>query len=392
MQAAHALAPDNPVVLYNLARAEARAGDASAALRALERLARQGAVRDVAADSAFAALRADARFGELTAALARAAEPVARSDTAFALGDPDLVPEGIAYDAADDAFYVGGLHGRTVLRVRRDGTRRAFAAPRAEGLGQVLGLRVDAARRTLWLATLVPDSAAPRFQRGIGGWAFLHAYDLRTGRRTGRWAAPDSSRPHLLNDVAVTAGGDVYVTDSEGGALWRLRRGAARLERVHGGAADFTYPNGVAVSTDGRRLYVAHVEGLSALPLGAAAGARPTRVRAPWGTHTGGIDGLYACGDGLLAVQQMLDFPQITRFALTAAGDSVTGTRALERRHPGQRIPTTGALAGDAFFYIADAQLDRLQPEGGLTPSPAPRDPIVLRLPLDGACGTARAP
>ena len=64
----------------------------------------------------------------------------------------------------------------------------------------------------------------------------------------------------------------------------------------------------------------------------------------------------------------------------------MTGARALERRHPAHRIVTTGAIAGDAFYYLADAQLDRLQPDGGIARAPAPRDPVVLRLPLDGAC------
>ena len=267
LRAARGFAPDDAGVLYSLARAEARAGDATGALDALERLALQGTPHDVAGDSAFATLRDLPRFRAVVTALAAAAEPVVRSDTAFTLGDPDFVPEGIAHDPTDDAFYVGSLHGRGVVRVHRDGRRETFAAGGADGLGQVLGLRVDAPRRRLWLASLVQDSTAPRFREGIGGWAFLHAYDLRTGRPAGRWAVPDSSGPHLLNDIAVTADGDVYVTDSEGDALWRLRAGGARLERVHGGARGFAYPNGLALTPDGARLHVAHFEGLSVVEL-----------------------------------------------------------------------------------------------------------------------------
>ena len=385
LRAARGFAPDDAGVLYSLARAEARAGDATGALDALERLALQGTPHDVAGDSAFATLRDLPRFRAVVTALAAAAEPVVRSDTAFTLGDPDFVPEGIAHDPTDDAFYVGSLHGRGVVRVHRDGRRETFAAG-ADGLGQVLGLRVDAPRRRLWLASLVQDSTAPRFREGIGGWAFLHAYDLRTGRPAGRWAVPDSSGPHLLNDIAVTADGDVYVTDSEGDALWRLRAGGARLERVHGGARGFAYPNGLALTPDGARLHVAHFEGLSVVELRGPDAGRLTLLPAPAGVPTGAIDGMYRCGDGLLAVQQRLDYQQVTRFALSPDGRRVTGARALERRHPAHRIVTTGAIAGDAFYYLADAQLDRLQPDGGIARAPAPRDPVVLRLPLDGVC------
>jgi len=386
LRAARRFAPDDPAVLYSRARTESRLGDTTRAFEALERLALQGAGRDVAADSAFAAIRDTPRFRAAAAAITAAAAPVTRSDSAFTLGDPDFVPEGIAYDPSGDAFYVGSLHRRSVLRVRRDGARTTFLAPGANGLGQVLGLRVDPTRRRLWLATLVQDSTAPRFRSGIGGWAFLPPYELPSGRLVGRWAAPDSSTPHLLNDVAVAASGDVYVTDSEGDALWRLRAGARRLERVHGGVPGFAYPNGLALTPDGARLHVAHYEGLSVVELHGPRAGRVTLLAAPPGVPTGAVDGMYRCGAGLLAVQQRLDFAQITRFDLSADGSRVTGARTLERRHPAVRIPTTGAIAGDAFYYLADAQLDRLPANGGIEPAAEPRDPVVLRLPLGGAC------
>ena len=391
LRAARAFAPDDPTVLFFLARAEAMTGEADSALATLERVARQGAARDLAADSAFLGLRTGAatapRFAAVVASLQAQARPIVRSDTAFVLPDPDFIPEGIAWDAARSRFLVGSLRRGGVLAVDSGGRATTFVGG-GDGLDEVLGMRVDARRGRLWLAMLTEDSTAPRFMQGSGGWAALHAYDLRTGARVARYAVPDSAGPHLLNDVAMAPNGDLYVTDSEGRALWRLRSGADRLERVHGGANDFTYPNGVTVSADGRRLYVAHMEGLSTMPLDGAGAGRLVRVATPSGTSAGGIDGLYACGDGLLAVQRLLDFQQVTRFRLSPDGLRVTGAEALERRHPAYEAATTGAIAGGAFTYIANAQLARLR-SGGAT---APRTPAVrslaLRLPLEGACGT----
>ena len=387
LRAALAFAPDDAAALYHLARAEALTGDGAAAVATLERLAPQGAARDVAADSAFAALRALPHFQAVARRLAASAAPVVRSDTAFVLADPDFIPEGIAHDPGDDAFYVGSLHRRNILRVARDGAVSEFAKPGQDNLGQVLGLRVDGAARRLWVATLVIDSAAPRFARGTGGWAALHAYDLRTGRLVRRYAAPDSSRPHLLNDIALAPGGDLYVTDSEGNALYRLRAGADRLEPVHAGTRDFTYPNGVAVAADGTSLYVAHWEGMSTLAFAGAAAGRVTRVAAPPGLPTGNVDGLYACPGGLIAVQRLLDFQQVTWFDLGPGGGAIAGARALERRHPAHDAATTGAVARGALYYIANAQLGRLRDDGQLAPAREPRGTVVLRLPLDGACG-----
>jgi hypothetical protein len=385
LRVALGFAPETPSLLYHLARAESLAGSPGNAIRALERLATQGAARDLRADSAFAPLHADPRFAAVERRLAEGAAAIVRSDSAFVIPDPDFIPEGIAYDPVGQHFLVGSMRAHRVVRVGPDGAVTDLTPPPGERAGQVIGLRVDAARRRLWAATLEPDSLAPRFRAGIGGWAALLAYDLDTGRVLDRVPAPDSTRPHLLNDLVVTPDGHVYVTDSEAGALYRLGAGERALQPVPG-ATGMTYPNGIALAADGSRLFVAHAEGLSTLALEGHGEGRLERMTAPTGVTTGGIDGLYACAGGLLAVQRMLDFQQITWFELSADGRAVAAARALERRHPAHDAATTGAIAGDHLHYIADAQLGRLRPDGSLAPADPPRETVVLRLPLDGLC------
>ncbi|HET8624832.1 MAG TPA: hypothetical protein VFM14_14810 [Gemmatimonadales bacterium] len=386
LQLALRFSPNHPEALYALSRTEARLGYGSAAVRTLERLGTQGAVKQVEDDTAFGAIRRTREFKAAAARLAAAAAPLVRSDTFVVLSDPDFIPEGIAWDPSDGAFYVGSLSGRGIARitgkqasswVRSDSTR----------LVQILGLRADPGRRRLWVAALTVDTTAPRFFQGPGGWATLEAYELPTGKLLGRWA-PDSSGPHLLNDIAVTSAGDVYLTDSEGSALYRLAAGVGRLERVHHDPERFVYPNGLTPSEDQTRLYVAHFEGLNVFDL---ATARPAlvEVSVPPGVTATGIDGLYACGDGLVAVQYLLDFSQITHFTLSPDGRSITSARALERRHPTQSGPTTGALARDRFLYIANAQLERLENDQSLKPGTGERS-VVLQLPLGRVCTQQR--
>jgi sugar lactone lactonase YvrE len=393
LRAARSFAPDDPIVLYYLARAEALTGEADSALATLERLAHQGAARDLAADSAFAALRTGAatapRFQAALVNMSASSRPIVRSDTTFVLPNPDFIPEGIAWDAARRRFFVGSLRKGGVVAIGKDGRATPFIGADG-GLDEVLGMTVDARRGRLWLAMLTEDSTAPRFMQGSGGWAALHAYDLRTGARLARHVVPDSAGPHLLNDIAIAPNGDLYVTDSEARALWRLRNGANRLERVVGDDVQhFTYPNGVAVSADGRRLYVAHAEGLSTMSLAGDGAGRLVRVTTPAGTSAGGIDGLYACGDGLLGVQRLLDFQQVTRFRLSPDGLHVTSTEALERRHPAHDAATTGVIANGAFTYLANAQLGRLRSGGATAPRPpgaAEVRSVALRLPVGAAC------
>ena len=57
LEAALRFSPDNPAVLYGLARAEARLGNRAGAVRALNRLTQQGVARAIGDDSVFASLR-----------------------------------------------------------------------------------------------------------------------------------------------------------------------------------------------------------------------------------------------------------------------------------------------------------------------------------------------
>jgi hypothetical protein len=248
----------------------------------------------------------------------------------------------------------------------------------------VVGLRVDASRRRLWAATLVVDSAAPRFRRGTGGRAALHGYDLDTGRRVANHAVTESG-PHLLNDIAVTPGGDVYVSDSEGDALYRLRADGPLLERFHAGTTDFTYPNGITVSADGARLYVAHVEGISSWKLNAPDGL-VERVTTASGVAAGGIDGMYACQGSLLAIESLLGFQRVVLLELDSTGLHIVRQQPLERRHPAHDAATTGALADSSFHYIANAQLNRLDDDHRVLPSDTSRASVVLRLPAPAEC------
>ncbi|MEO7966150.1 MAG: hypothetical protein ABIT38_19785 [Gemmatimonadaceae bacterium] len=388
LEIARRFAPDDGTVLVFLARAQAATGDPTAALQTLERLAVQGAVLKLESDSSFKSLRVapyEKRFAAVTRRLERATAPIVRSDTAFALADPDFIPEGIAHDPSSGAAYIGSLTGRGVLRLTSDGRATPFLTPGSDVPAQILGIRIDATAHRLWLAALTPDSTAPRFENGPGGWAALHAYDLTSGALLARYPAPDSTRPHLLNDIAITPNGDAYVTDSEGRGVYRLRAGAARLEPIAADPLLFNYPNGVTVTPNGARLYVAHMEGVSTLDL-RARNARLERVLSPRGVSTGGIDGLYMCDGALYAVQALYGFQQVTRFPLSGNGRRVLRAEALERRHPAHEIATTGAFARGGLLYIANAQIGRLTPTGSALPTDHPAPSVILRLPVGHHC------
>jgi uncharacterized protein (UPF0261 family) len=82
----------------------------------------------------------------------------------------------------------------------------------------------------------------------------------------------------------------------------------------------------------------------------------------------------------------MADFQQVSRFVLSAAGDSIVSMEALERSHPAYADPTTGVMIGDTLFYIANAQFRRLRPDHSLAPAQRPHGSVILRLPMPERC------
>ena len=308
----------------------------------------------------------DAPEGRALSARFAAREPIAHTSAAsFTGSDASLVPEGIAFDPRTGAFFLGSIARRKIVRIVVSDGRVEERDLVATGLGGVLGMEVDPGRRLLWAAHN-PVGRAAREK----GKSMLSAFDVDSGalvREVGLAGA------HLFNDIAVTAAGDVYVTDSEGGGVYTLRAGASSLEPVVAPGTLY-YPNGIAWAEDAQRLLVADASGIHLVaPDG---GARRRLGRGPART-LGAIDGLELSGRTLLAVQNGYGQPRIVRFDLDAGLTRVERVEVLETGHPAFASPTTGVIARGAFHYIANSHVGELDDEGAVS------RPSSLRPPLD---------
>jgi sugar lactone lactonase YvrE len=236
----------------------------------------------------------------------------------------------------------------------------------------VLGMRVDPANRTLWAC-----SAAGATAGELDGSSSLFRYDLKTGKLLGKVDIP--GKPHLCNDIAVGKGGEVFITDSKGGMVHRLRAGGTALETLIG-PGTFIYPNGITISPDFSKLYVADfTKGLSIVDV-ATGQVRP--LPHPERVHVAGLDGIYLDGKSLVAVQNSAGTSRIVRFRLNAALDSIESEETLESRNPLFKIPTTGVLANGSLVYIANSHLTSLDEKGGLKPDAELREVVILEVPL----------
>ncbi|GMU65584.1 MAG: hypothetical protein AMXMBFR36_18580 [Acidobacteriota bacterium] len=360
LRAHRAADPADQGAAYLDAYLAAESGDAERALLLLDGLESGGWPYPVP-ESDFPKLASQPRFRALSERLSARVWRGDAAPRAFTVGPADFLPEGIACDPRSGAVFLGSRKYRKIVRV--DGTVvRDFVEPRPD-LGAVLGLHVDSQRRLLWAAHNPRGKAEREAGEPRPG---VISVDLDSGAVV-RAAVLDGR--HLLNDVAIAEGGDVYVTDSEPGALWRIRAGGAALERI---AADgtFFYPNGVVWLEERQALLVADVTGLHYYE--PSSGARRRVARGPAKT-LGAVDGLVRHRDQLVAVQNGYRGERIVSWRFDSQRLAVTAETVLQPWHPSFVVPTTACVREGELLFISNSYAGQSDADGN------PKDPARLR-------------
>lgn len=372
------LEPGHPMLMLHMARACALEGDTLQAGEYLVRTAATGMRIDLSSEPDLAAVRGTPQWVQAAEMVARHAAPEGVAEVAARITEPDYLPEGIAADPVSGDLFVGSLYLRKIVRVGTDGVVRDFVPVGRDGLASVVGLKVDADRRLLWVC-----SAASEDMRGgtpaDSSRTGLYAFDLESGRTVRRVMLADTTRAHLLNDCCVDRDGNVYVTDTMQGGVYLLRVDADRFETVVE-PGTLRASNGIVLADDGRRLYV------SEYPLGITLIDLPTGEIVPL-QHPEEIADCYADGllwhqGSLIAVQNSRGLDRVARFYLDESGRRVIGMTVLAGRLAGFDEPTTATLAGGACLFIANSEVNRLGPGGRLRPADPRRDFLIMRTPL----------
>ena len=357
VKAVVALAPSHPAVVHAMARAYARTAQPDSAIVWLGRLGRMGDARDPNADSAFRSVQAHRGYPDARNRLLANRLPILDGKVAFEIADSDYLPEALAYDSVRSRFLIGSLTHRNVSAFAPNGTASPFIA-NAPGMLRVVGVHLDAPRDRLWFATWGPDSSVRADSAEPPSITRLFLTELATGRVVKSWT-PDGGRPgHLLNDFVVMNDGGLFVTDTETGSIYRLRSPNDTLELfLRPDSVQYAVANGITASPDGRILYVAYLQGIARVDIGSRA---MTLVASPDSVSTSSNDGLYWYRGSLIGVQGIPTLSRVVRYALSADGRRITSGAVLERGQPTVVQPTTGAIVGNRFYYIANPQYGRL--------------------------------
>jgi len=366
--------PDDPSAQFNLALDEATIGETAQALDLLEKMAgaHTGLDPSGGAQRSFKDLAKDTRFAALVEQVRKENPPIVRSATAFMIREPDLAPEGIAYDPVDKSFYVGSISKHKIVRVAADGSVKDFKASQQDGLGATLGMKVDAQRRFLWVTSdfFEGDPKASR--------AALYQYNLSTGALRFKHQLPPGAEG-FLNDVALDFKGEAFTTNSTTGEVFRASPDRDGLElflpRDAVGQA-----NGIAVSPGDEVLFVAGWIGVARVDI---ATKQFKLLAKPHNVSDAGLDGMYFYKGSLVGIQNPDLHPaRVVRYFLNPQMDAITRAEVLETYNPLFEIPTTGTLVGDSLYFMANTQIDKMKPHDAMPPPSELSDTRILKLKL----------
>jgi sugar lactone lactonase YvrE len=362
--------PDDGVLVFYQALIHVSLGERDAAFQLLRSLMGRKLGLIPVRDAGFGPVWNNPEFQTIRKELADEEPQTPASPVAFRLKDPKLIPEGIAFDAKGERFFIGSIAQRKIVVTDAQGHATDFSSP-SDKLNTVLGLAVDAERGQLYAVSTngFLDEASTERRNAVV------RYDLKSGRLTNRFFAPEAMQ---LNDLAVAPEGTLYVTDSMSSTLFRKKPDEAKLTRF-GAAGALRGANGIAVAAGGI-LYAAISTGIVRVD---TATGEPTRLPQPDTVVTGGIDGLYWHEGDLIGVQNVTNPGRVVRIALTDKGTRIASLTVLQsHHHPDFDEPTTGAIAESALHVIGNSYAGRYQPDGTIKNAADLEGTAIIAVPL----------
>jgi len=359
------IVPDRGAVPFLLSIAKLHLGETREALELLRKSAATKEGFDPSGDPVFLGLKGTKEFDDLVEQVHRDFPVVAQARLAFVTEEKDLIPEGLAYDEKQKLFYMSSLNRRKIVKIDEEGRVSDFVPGDRYGLLPILGIRLDPADGTVWADSF----------KDVGHTELLH-FDA-SGKLLERFGPKDNFK-HGFNDLVIRKNGEVITTDSLNNQVFRFDPRVKSFTPLKVYRPLF-YPNGIALAEDDNTIFVADSVGIVKMDLI----NEESRDVDPGPRNTlAGADGLYWHKGYLIAVQNGIGTPRIAAFKLSKDGTSVTRTTVLENRTQFTVLPTTGALRGNDFYFIANSQIDNLNDEKIMDITKlAPIRIAVLRLP-----------
>jgi hypothetical protein len=131
-----------------------------------------------------------------------------------------VFPESMT-SSADGSVFFGSIGNKMIYRAAPGADKaEPFVQPGTDSVQSTFGVFADSKTNTLWACSnlLGPPGGPP---------ATLYAFDLKTGAPKGHY--PFVTKGALCNDIATTADGTAFATDTNNMQVEVLKKGAAAL-------------------------------------------------------------------------------------------------------------------------------------------------------------------
>lgn len=371
------LRPNHARLLYNLADAYALNGKPEEALAVLQRLAAMDLFFAVEKDDDFKSLLDLPQFKTIQNEFLTNQKAVNRGVKAFTIPEKDLITEGIAYDSASKRFFVSSIYKRKIVSIDERGKVADFSLS-SDGLWSVSGMRVDDARRILWVTTSAFAQTLPDSGKTDDGRAGVFKYDLKTGKLLKKYLLPNTDGKHALGDLIIAKNGDVYASDSRLPNIYRIEAQGGELE-IFLTSDNFSSLQGLAFSKDEKWLFAAdYSKGIFKIEM---ANKKISQIAMDANTNPIGIDGLYFYQGNLVAIQNGFRPFRVARFTLNKNLSAVIKSETLEANHADIEEPTLGVIVGKDFYFLANSQQSLIGKDGKIDAGEL-KEPVILRLKL----------
>lgn len=290
------------------------------------------------------------------------------AEKVYEIHEPDLIPEGIAYDPIGDAFYLGSIYKSKIVKIDNNGQVSNFTDENEYGPWGYLGLLVKDG--ILWACRNPLDKSADST-----GYSGLFGYELKSGKLLEKYITQEGG--HLFNDMTFY-NNNIFITDTEGGAIYKLDTDKDSLE-IFMPAKSFIGPNGITVSPNGKSLVISTVRGLQKLD---PETKEITSLSHPV-YYIIGNDGLYAYKNTLIGFHNITKPESINQFVLNQNMDAIESVDVLACCDPNFYLPTTGVIKDNWLYFIANSYVAALDDNKKLDDKSILKNPLIYRIKLD---------
>lgn len=251
--------------------------------------------------------------------------------------EKDLIPEGIAVDANSGRFFLSSLRKNKIVSANPDGSNAVDFTENGQYEYQS-GFGMTIKGDTLY--------ALSNGLQKQGNTSVLLLLNIKTRQLIEKYKASISPYAYL-NDLAVSAKNEIFITDSESNKLYKVHRPGKNLE-VYFDSEEISHSNGIALSDDNTKLYLASNKGIRVIDL------KTRKIINRPNKDYSGIDGMKFYKNSLIGMVEKGLF----RYYLNETGTEITHKKAIINFDKTFKSPTTFDIVGDTIYFIKNTQLD----------------------------------